>query len=324
MMYLRTPAQIKSQLIKLFAERGEKWAIVAFVGYGALDQLPTAPDQLSVVCWPKAGATHPDGVRRLIGAGVRVFFCENLHSKIFWRKGCGLIIGSANLSKNALGSTKQHEFAVYVDDKSIDIKTVLEELSYTEVTSEALHKLDVEHVVAVTRDADSDTGEGRTPTFLKSRQEPMPKRWGIVEWHEHRDGDASICNAVVEHTGRERWENDNDVENGNYEKGDFVLQISVINNEDGGKAGPHNSDRMTRPNGRWLRVDLIAKVDGSTAVVQIEPNKHGPSPPFKIDEKFKVAFKEVFNRSGWANTVDSSGYVLEKFNKELEVAYRGA
>jgi hypothetical protein len=70
MLYLRNSSEIKQQLTQLFSEEGEKWAVVGFVGYNAIDHLPAHVKNLSIVCWPKAGGTNPDGVRRLIDNGI--------------------------------------------------------------------------------------------------------------------------------------------------------------------------------------------------------------------------------------------------------------
>jgi len=312
MVYLRTPAEIKSELAKLFIEPGEKWAIVAFVGYSALDQLPKPIGDLSVVCWPKAGATHPDGVRRLLAAGVRVFFCADLHSKIFWRRNCGLIVGSANLSNNALGKTNQHEFAVYVADNSFEIQSVLKHLSYAEVTQASLHNLDMAHVAAATRDLDSDEGQKqRTLSFSQSRAVPIPKKWKFISSSEERVDSATIREAVIEHCGKKKWANDNDAGDGIYQPGDFVFQIHLDDEDDG---------PIKRANGKWLRVDFIAKQGNSPVLVQVHPLQNGPNPPFEIDATFKRAFKQVFNESTWEEVMDDAGFVQDKFIRRLELA----
>jgi hypothetical protein len=180
MRYLRNSQEIKKQLATLFSEAGKKCAVVGFVGYNALDHLPSCVSDLSVVCWPKAGGTNPDGVRRLIDHGISVYFCDRLHHKIYWRQDAGLIIGSANLSENALGDAGLHEFGVYCDDKEFDIGQVLEALSYAPVTPEAHTKLDIEHAAqARQKDESGDSTSYAISTFPESINTKHPKKWKL-------------------------------------------------------------------------------------------------------------------------------------------------
>lgn len=68
-------AEIRQEIIQLFKSPGKRRvAISAFVGMGADAYLPN-PKGLKLICWPKAGGTNPDMLRKLIKRGVEVFFC---------------------------------------------------------------------------------------------------------------------------------------------------------------------------------------------------------------------------------------------------------
>lgn len=311
MIYLQNSAQIRECINNLFSEDGEKWAIVGFVGYGALDQLPTPINQLSVVCWPKPGATHPDGVRRLIGAGVKVYFCEHLHSKLFWKSKRGLIVGSANLSRNALGTSNQHEFGVYVPDDTFDIRTVLAPLNYVEVTSLSMRKLDTAHVAARARDPDCDEPLDKPLTFLQSRQLAFPRRWKLVTWTEPWYDTTPIKEAVMACSGKDSWVTVNGVGPGKFEVGDFVLQVHV-----------DTKGYIQRANCAWLRVELIANIAKRPAIVQLKPLSDGALPPFQIDSMFKRIFKDAFNAATWEELIDDTYTVREKFVQRLQALYK--
>lgn len=88
-----------------------RYAIVAFVGCDPLRWIPH-PKGLQVYCWPRAGGTNPDGIDALINAGATVHFKESLHSKVYHCESTGTVIGSANLSDNALGTGRLTETAI--------------------------------------------------------------------------------------------------------------------------------------------------------------------------------------------------------------------
>lgn len=120
---------IRAAVQKIMRSNAErKLAIVAFVGAGAdryiIGDADNAKD-LQVICWDKAGCTSPETIRTLKGKGVQVGFVHDLHMKLYWGKGRGAVIGSANLSDNGLGDGGLHELAVWVPDSAVDIKTIL-------------------------------------------------------------------------------------------------------------------------------------------------------------------------------------------------------
>jgi hypothetical protein len=285
MNYLRTSHEIKNRLETLFSGSGEKWAIVGFVGYKALDHLPSNVENLSVICWPKAGATNPDGIRRLIDKGISVYFCDRLHQKIYWKHGQGLIVGSANLSENGLGKYGLHEFAVYCNDDDFDITQVISKLDHHRVTSESLAKLDIEHTVQMRQSKDlPDEQPIAINSFLESLKTKHPKRWKIATWSEIRDDNNDIQKEIEEHYGEKIWDNDNDVESGDFESGEFVLQIKTT-----------SEGMIQRANARWLVVDHVVERGQTKAIVQLKKLNGNISPPFAIDSIFQKNLKQAFN-----------------------------
>jgi hypothetical protein len=245
---------------------------------------------------------------------VRVYFCDKLHTKLYWAEGGGLIIGSANLSRNALGNTGQHELAVYIDDVAFEIQSVLSTLTYTEVSEASLTALDIAYISARDKDPDSDETERSAPSFLESRAEALPKKWKLIVWSELRTTSEHIKQAVVAETGKGRWVNDNDVESNSFKVGEFVLQVHVADN-----------GYIYRANCKWLRIDLITKTKGMPrAIVQLTTLKEGPPPPFELDGSFSRKFKAIYNDSEWDEVVSDNQTVKREFLRKLEALYKDA
>ncbi len=306
--YLYNSSEIRTQIKKIFlSTEKEKWAIVGFVGYGGLDQLPKGVTGLQVICWPKAGATHPDGVRRLLEADISVYFCENLHHKLYWAKDVGLIAGSANLSARALGGTAQHEFCVYCEDPKFDIKSVLRGLKYKPVDEKSLHALDIAHVAAGSSDMDLTKNTKSLPSFQDASKGKHPKKWKIVCWDTELEDDEPIRKAVSQETGQPDYTNFNEIDPGMFEIGDFVLQVGV----------DENGEIMRSDRGKWLRIELLMKHGGKNYGVQIKKMADGVAPPFRIDSEFQKKFKATFNNSTWPKILDKRAFVSSEFIKLL-------
>ncbi len=98
-------------------EAGRRVAVAAFIGRDALEFIPE-PDGIEVYCWDQPSVTDPEGVADLMQGGT-VWFVTGLHMKIYWSQHHGVLIGSPNLSNNALGeSATLLESAIYYDDSS--------------------------------------------------------------------------------------------------------------------------------------------------------------------------------------------------------------
>lgn len=105
-------------------DAGRRVVITAFVGPDALDFIPD-PDGVEVYCWDHPSATDPEGVADLL-QNARVWFVTGLHMKIYWSEDNGVLIGSPNLSRNALAENAALlESAIYYDDSSaVDIDKI--------------------------------------------------------------------------------------------------------------------------------------------------------------------------------------------------------
>lgn len=311
MKYLYESNSIRESINELFANSNEKWAVVGFVGYGALDQLPTGVVRLSVICWPKAGGTHPEGIRRLMKAGIKVYFCNNLHHKLYWSKGVGLIAGSANLSARALGDTGQHEFCVFCDDPKFDIASVLSGLVYSPVTKRTLDALQTAHDAMGLQGSDLDESQLHSRTFLQASKEELIRKWKVVCWDEPLEDESALRLAVEELTGQAKFANYNGIEEGVFERGDFVLQVHV--DEDGAIVKGNFCN--------WLYVSVVINEQTEPYIVQLKKLREYPAPPFQIDSTFKKSFREVFTATDWGKVCTKTAVVRKSFIASLVACY---
>jgi hypothetical protein len=111
----------------VLSTRGRRLVISAYVGEGAQDYLPR-PKGATLICWPQAGGTNPNAVSKLLKSGVKVFFADNLHMKLYHGQGRGAVVSSANLTRNGLGGGLK-EIGVRLPPGAIDIDKVLSSIA---------------------------------------------------------------------------------------------------------------------------------------------------------------------------------------------------
>src|SRR5208337_4036975 len=145
MNVLYKSVDVKKEIIRLFSNgKGRRIAISAFVGDEAGAYLPKRKG-LRLICWPRAGGTNPNELRKLIKQGVSVEFADSLHMKIYWAEGLGAVITSANLSTNALGSGGLKEIGLRFGADQVDIDQVIRSIKPHPVKPSELNRLDREH-----------------------------------------------------------------------------------------------------------------------------------------------------------------------------------
>lgn len=125
MEILATSQQISDKIRWVLGDaHDERIALVAFVGYDAAKFLDN-PKGIQLYCWLKVPGTNPNGLRSLLSKDVDLFAVKNLHMKLYWSRKRGAVLGSANLSANALENGVQLELAVYLPPKTIDVKRLM-------------------------------------------------------------------------------------------------------------------------------------------------------------------------------------------------------
>lgn len=290
--YLENSQMIKESLNDLFSSDEEKVAVVAFVGINGVTYLPKRKNT-KVICWPKAGGTNPEGVRRLLSSDIQVKFCDNLHSKVFWCKSNGLIVTSSNLSDNALGEGGLIEFGVKTDDSKYDFQSnVLSKLDVREVTTEELDALDIEHNKFNRKNNIEVKSEEMARSFPEWYKSEYRQKWKIVFYSEVSEIDEDTKEEVFQEHGVKKWKNDNDIEPDTFSEGDMVFQFKTDEEE----------ESIPRANGKWLYVDMVTSTN---KIIQLDEVKN-VNVPFNIDSEFKQAFKKAFNeQEEWSDIIDS-------------------
>jgi len=294
---LYTSAEVRKAIIDIFStSKGRRVAITAFVGSGSEAYLQPSKG-IELICWPKAGGTNPDALRKLMKDGVKVRFANALHMKVYWTKDCGAVITSANLSKNALGAGNLKEFGVHVPSEMIDIDKVIEKINPRSVTKEEMSQLDIRHRAYHKVNKTRWTKNDKVMSFIEWYSLPMRnEEWKIGYW----DVDGQCSSAAKRKTRKEyKVSEPHDYLScsiGRYKKDDWILKFGLKN--------------TTPTNLYWMYVDFVVKTDKSDKevyepdypyhAVQVWPANRYPSRdwPFKIDTRFKNALAKAIKKYG--------------------------
>lgn len=299
--YLENSQEIKNKLKTLFDTDARKVAIVGFVGGNAVEYIPNF-ENLEIYCWPLAHATNPEGVIELKEKGASVYFKEKLHMKIYWAEGQGVIIGSANLSDNALGEKGLLEYAVYINDEKFNIDELIRGLGkISKVDRKRLNELKKESRKPFYSNP-KYVSKRKSKTFesYMDGEYKEPIKLLYYDSHYEKKDYEEIKHAVIS------LKNCNDCGR-SIKVGDLCLQIYL---DDKG-----HLKKVKNPIS-WFVVNDIIEYDGNVAV---QKEKIGDV-PFTIDEKFKNAFEWVFNSQGLAKIKHQTTSVIKEefFRKVLK------
>jgi hypothetical protein len=280
---LLTQSEIRNNIRDVFADRRQRRiAIVAFVGKGA-DAYTGDPDGLLVVCWPRAGGTNPEAVWDLQCKGAKVYFAPRLHMKLYWSPR-GAVVGSANLSTNALGAGDLRELAVRIPGAQVPIDDIWKRVKPRPVTRASLEKLRREHAAYQRKNG---RGAGTKPrSFADWAAEKGRKPWRLAWWND--GGQASKrAKALSERMGSAGQVADYIA----CRKGELRPDTWLLT------ARRSVQGFLTQP--QWLYVQgvvLVDKKEKRTYVpgwpcqaVQVHPLRMCPAPPFAIDKAFRQA-----------------------------------
>jgi len=281
---------VRDKVNTIFASHGRKVAIVAFVGEDADAYLGPKKRGIEIYCWPRAGGTNPRAIRDLINKhGCKVHFVSRLHMKIFWSQKAGCVIGSANLTNNALGEDGLFEAGVFFPNSaSVKIDRIIKYLPVFEVDEDSLDKLDREHKAYYAKN-----GAGKLKQKTRSFSEwydATPEKWKLGWWSEDADFPKEVKLMAKEEFSGHLY-NFLYAKKVTYAKEDWVLSYRI--NEKSGRIYRKKNDIA------WLYIERSIPTTNSEmpewpyAAVQFNGPKHFGQPPFKIDSKFKEAFAAV-------------------------------
>jgi hypothetical protein len=257
--------------------------VTAFIGPDALAVIPE-PKGVEVYCWDHSSGTDPEGVVDLM-EGARVWFVTGLHMKIYWSQRRGVLIGSPNLSRNALGENAALlEYAVYYDDSSAIKISKIEDLLRN-------RRRPAEDWIDDLRRRSNRDPVARRGTRRRSRtlreyfSLDYPAPWRVAFWSGHSGNHtAEDYGALAGANGiddvaeaKERLRTSIPAPHGTT-PGDWLL--SVIWPRQGKPKGPLE----------WINVASVANVSGGRRAYQLL-GRH-QSPPFDCKEKgFAIALR---------------------------------
>jgi hypothetical protein len=288
-------------------QSGRRVVVSAFIGADALEFMPN-PKGATVYCWDHPSGTDPEGVADLM-QDAAVWFVTGLHMKIYWSKRRGVLIGSPNLSNNALGAdSRLLESAIYYDDSSaVDIEKVEAVLKKTRRRAE-------DWIDELRRRANRDPiarrGRHRARRSLEeyfALRNPAP--WRISLWSgradDHRSADYQALVGVqgIGDTAeaRERLTHSTPAPWGSTE-GDWLL--TVVWRQRHKPRGPL----------AWLNVAHAATVNGKRRAYEVTGRKRPP--PFDCTE---AGFSAALRRFLVGNVAESADYGITMTPKRLRL-----
>ncbi len=293
---LKTSESIRKEIIKLMSSGSQRRiAITAFVGSGARAYIPK-PKGVEIICWPKAGGTNPNELRRLKQMGAEISFVDSLHMKLYLAKGQGALITSANLSTNALGSGNLKEFGVLIPDKAIDIDELIAFMKPRRFNKMDIERLEMEHRSIPPQLRANEKNVDRME-FSEWLTLPEPARWKLG-WYEKYGAVAKSAKEVTQINHNVRGPADFlACGKRDYKKSDWVLTFRLKNK--GGAAA------------QWMYIDYIVKVGRNDRrafdsaypyqAIQVWPSIKYTPPPFTIDKEFRSAFRLAVKEYGVDN-----------------------
>jgi hypothetical protein len=288
-------AEIREEIGKLFSSsKGRRVAVAAFVGDGAEDYV-RRPRGLHIYCWPKAGGTNPNALRKLIRLGAEVHFSDALHMKVYWTEDRGAIITSANLSTNALGSGDLKEIGVRLKSSEVDIDRIIKSIRPRRVEPAELRELERQHNLYAARNPRRAAGRPRPDTFADWYDSYSRSGWKLYLWegYGHRSraahevsrkeyGNASFQCSIAARGG------------GDYTAGNWILCLR------------RRGDAAAAL--EWMYVNFSVRVPRSDKraydrsypyeLVQVWPLRRYEPPPFSLDAGFRSAFRKAAGEYG--------------------------
>jgi len=222
-----------------------------------------------------------------------VSFVDSLHMKVYWTEDKGAVITSANLSTNALGAGNLRELGIYVPSGQLNIKKILASLKKRPVTNKELSRLDKQHheYQKVTRDYPK---AAKGVTFREWYELPFRPKWKIG-WGDVEGDFSKAAKEIAKEEYNVRTPNDFAMgERNAYQKNDWVLNFDLSGETPIGV--------------RWMSVDYVVRVPKSDKkaystgypfqAVQVWSPRHYPEPPFRVEPRFRNAFKKAVREFG--------------------------
>lgn len=282
--------EVRQAITQLFRSPSKRRiAISAFVGDGANAYLPY-PEGIELYCWPKAGGTNPNILRKLMKNGVKVFFANSVHMKVYWSEDNSAIITSANLSTNALGSGSLREVGILLDSKEVDIDRLIEHIKPRLASEKEMAKLQRSHNSYVIRNR-GKVKDQSIDSFEEWYKTPSRTEWKIAVYEGKCDLSSAAKKELLNEYQIEEPEYYISCSKGSYEEGEWILCV----------------EESSLRGFRWTFAHLIVPTpksdkayepDNPYQIIQVFPEKQYPSKPFRLDKKTKQALHKAIKEFG--------------------------
>lgn len=322
-MILYETDDIRKRIQSVLAiKNARRFAIVAFVGQDALDFIES-PAGLTVYCWPNVAATHPDGIESLISQGATVYFVDRLHIKLYWSENGGAVLGSCNLTQNALGSSGNglYELAYFIkDSRQIDIVTLLHSFrnKRQKVTDDVLKAYRRKYnAAAARRDEYASRPQKKDATPLPSFGEYLKqqkRRWSITFWGTYAEKNPrGVVDAVSAYERNEGLSRDPNRYIADWVPCEHKPQVGewVLTCKYGSDYGRLN----------WVYTHIVAKPRKNSPLwCATEVKKQTERPPFDCKEKRFIDACHAFLKD---EDIESSFVMTDAKLSRLADYYRG-
>lgn len=295
---LYTSGEVRQAICELFeSAKGRRVAISAFVGEGADVYLRNLVG-LELYCWPRAGGTNPHVLRKLGERKAQISFVDGLHMKVYWAEDRGVIVTSANLSTNALGSGNLKEIGVLLEPEELDIDRVIHSLRSRQATEKELKKLERDHRSYTRRNPIYAGTASRIQSFSEWYKSPWRSEWKLG-WLEGHCKTATVVRDIM----KMKYHNDSDpsdliaVPENQYREHDWILTFRY-------------GQPITEI--EWLYADFVVKVPKSDKkaydrecpcqIAQVDSRRFYSGFPFdERDKRFRKAFSKAIQKYGMSN-----------------------
>lgn len=178
-LFLETPTRIREEVGKL-GKAPRMDLAVAFIGRDWRDSLADFRGKLRVVCWLSSTNTDPRAVRQMLTRKqTAVRQRDGMHAKVYLALGRGAVVGSANLSRQALAEIEQNgrdEAGVLVSDsRNVETVTRWFERLWTHESTRKILKGDIDRAV-VAFDKAHAHGKGGPGVKKSKKVENLPQQ----------------------------------------------------------------------------------------------------------------------------------------------------
>jgi hypothetical protein len=260
------------------AASGRRIVISAYVGSNPLEYVAD-PAGVEVYCSNNPVGTDPDGIEDLLGEDAAVWFVPRLHARVYWSENAGALVGSANLSTNALGDEGLFETLYHTWDIDIDalLKRMRQHAIPVKVTPAILeqfrrtHRRVRGHVVrpSVRRAKD-------IPTFDQWLRNQYRKSFSVVFWTDYSAPDLTATEREAVRDYHER--HDTGLEDYHDSVAISRPVIDLPGDEDVLCVKLLKGDRITTQGTAWMRCELRTVVNTGrggkgrrTRLIQVRP-----------------------------------------------------